>query len=510
MLRKTPIKLSTSDKWRHSSYVSQLYNQYVRDSKEHLAKFREGASESKRFRHKLEFYSHLCGKVVQHLEKQARSPYLQSAECAKWNYTGLFFTVLYNIKNTHQKDIIVLLVGIVRLLREEHYGLYKLDVLRDCIECFLACLIKCSDRVIDHVQTLSETVEPTMNKWKIFADFLRNIPRENHIVHLEQEQSQLSSTIRFPSDGTLNHSSPCNGFGLQESNLLTPNEYMVGFYSDDSSEFLAHHPLDTLFANIIFRLKKRKDFSRLAFVLHWLHTIGLFKECIHIFYSILLKRMLELETNSRSDPYPRDLISVLRYSLSMDITDNLRNELYSCIITYNRRCILRLNLQDLNELLDCLLSMDSVDEGLMLAIFANLQLIINNHWTTLSPQIPKLFQSYLTERSQIVCDDHTKRVMLIFDYNTLFKLADRILGNCSLMWFVQHYGYKSDVALGSTNLETHSQALRCLPDIITKLKRLTQSLDETKQYCIDLIEHMSTKRLGRGQITVVNTRTQIS
>ncbi|GFE53607.1 right handed beta helix region family protein, putative [Babesia ovis] len=494
MYRRTALRLSSNDKWRHSGYVSQLYNVYVKDSKAKLARETDGIPEGKRFRHKIEFYSHLCGKVIQHLQKQAMSPLMLSPESARWNYSGLFFTVLYNIKHTHQKDLIVLLVALTKLLRDEHYGLYKLDPLRDCVESFLTCLFTCSYNVLAQVQIIADSVEPTMNKWKRFADLLRDI-------HMERRRSQNHqiNTANDPPSSDAIFSEPMAS-PVSDTTLASGDKHMVDsrvqtfcVNHEICASCLASDPSETLFATIINRATKRKDFARIGFVLHWLYTVGLFHDETTRFFTMMLDKMLEVEKYDRTEPHPRDLISVLNYSLSFDIVDNLRNKLYDCISSHNRASMLQLNIQDTNSLLNCLLEMDNIDQGLVVALFANIELLINTSVSS-TANASNMVQSYLTERTQNNGEDHTKWSNLFVDFNELNNLVDTFVARGSLPRFLQNHGRRSTMT--AFNARAHSADIRELSDITRKLEVLSNSLDETRPYCLKLIDYMLQRNSG--------------
>ncbi|ORM39861.1 uncharacterized protein BXIN_0189 [Babesia sp. Xinjiang] len=492
MSRRSAPRLFSNDKWRHAEYVTQLHNLYVRDSNVTLARDTSGPCATQNFRQTLEFYTRLCGKVIQHLEKQVRSPPFHPPESARWSYNGLFFTVMYNLNYTHHKDLIALLVALAKLLRGEHYGLYKLDPLRYSVESFLACLFTCSDRMIERVHTIANGPDPAMNKWKIFAALLRDIPND-HVYPAydvldnkaypknDEGCGRITSEAALVFDDHVADRQKC-------MDVTRPSGADVG--SDTSAGCLASDLSETLFAKIINRATLRKDFARLAFVLYWLSRVGFSRKQTAAFFSMMLVRMLELEEGNPTEPLPRDIISVLSYALHFDIEENLKKQLCRDLSIHNRNSLLHLNMHDTSSLLDCLLNTDEIDQGLVVALFTNLQLLLIQESVPLLGHVSNLAHCYLTERSRTVADESPKWVEMFLDFDELNDLSDKFIGKGSLLRFLQNVS----VLPSSRAVDPLAVCPRYISDITVKLQRLSLELDDLRPYCVKLIEHMSKMR----------------
>ncbi|GIX66324.1 asparagine-tRNA cytoplasmic-like protein, putative [Babesia caballi] len=496
MSRRPALRSLSSDKWRHSDYVTQLHNLYVRDSKEVLTRETAGASEAQAYRRTLEFYSRLCGRVTQHLEKQVQAPTPFPAECARWSYSGLFFAVLHNLENIHQKDLVALLVGLTKLLRGEHHGQYKLEALRDSVESFLACLFSCSNRVIKRVHTIAHGSDPTMNKWKSFSALLHVVTKKYKVTAYDQSANTKEiSAIGHTDDGSLHNVVPepaPSGSGQSNTNS---GSYAGDVCAESCTECLAKNASETLFAEIIERSTLRKDFARIAFVLYWLSHVGFPKHSLTNFYRMMLHRMLGLEWDSDSEPSPRDLISILRYSLHFDLDSSLRARLWNILSACNQNSLLCLNLQDASSLIDCFLEAESFDHGLLVPVFTSVQLCMNRASEARPKDTSGLAHAYLTGKSRPVSAENASWSGAFIEFDHLSYLAETLVGPRALTSFLRsHCSQPTRGPTKRTDTIATARDHRLLLEIAAKLRNLCAVLEETRGYCELLIEHISHSR----------------
>ncbi|KAK1442197.1 hypothetical protein BgAZ_402270 [Babesia gibsoni] len=471
------LRSLTKHKWRHSTYVTDIHNLYVRDSSSQLPIAAGGLQDGRAVRQKIEFYSRLCGKVIQHLQKQRVSPNYQNVDTTRWVYSGLFFAVVHNLKDIHQKDIVVLLSALVKLLRAEHRRKNDFNALIVTVEGFLTSLMICSDHMITCVQRIAQGTQPTMHKWKYFANLMRAVT----------EKYKRSS-----SQNAMIHDR-CNGDPpemLEEAPYehdVVPNEVNDEY---DITACLAKEPSNTLFAHVMERSAKLKDFARLASVLYWLHHLGFPHETTKFFFHMLLNKMLSLGDIDHSETYPRDIISVLRYSFPFQIDSRTISKLYGYLSQWNKESILQLNLQDVKSLLECLLDTECFDQGLLVAIFTNLQLSLEKKDQPHRNSDASILHCYLSEKNRGETEEYALWDQTFMDFPALNHLAETFIAKDALIHFLRKHGCTAFYGRTQTARRLiHDEHI--WNDIVAMLQTLSPTLEETKPYCLALIDHLT-------------------
>ncbi|CDR93736.1 hypothetical protein, conserved [Babesia bigemina] len=447
-----------------------------------------GASEAQAYRIKLEFHSRLCGKIIQHLEKQVRIPDACQGDNARWSCSGLYFVLLHNFNNIHQKDLVVILVAIVKILRGGHHGQYALGALQECAQAFLTCLFTCNDRVLQRVHKIADGSDPIMNKWRSFAELLRQLSEQTQGHALDAQDVSKTSGI--------------GDTGMSCSDDTSCYEKYIGVEeiieekrspARDSGAFactgcLARDASETLFAKIVGKCTLQKDFARVAFVLYWLSKVGFSSEITTRFFEMNLRRMLALQSDNRSEPCPRDFISVLRYSLHFDIDGSLREALYGYLAASNKKSLLHLTLQDTNNLVDCLLEKEQADQGLLVAVFANVQLSIKAMSSLGGKQPIGVAHSYLAERRRLVEDARAHWDNIFVDFEQLKDLVSAFVGRDSLCNFLQKHCLPPSELRVKSGFDADAVNRHAVFDIVRKLQKLCPAMEETQEYCVKLIE----------------------
>ncbi|GBE61116.1 asparagine-tRNA cytoplasmic-like protein, putative [Babesia ovata] len=258
-----------------------------------------------------------------------------------------------------------------------------------------------------------------------------------------------------------------------------------------SAGCLAKDASETLFAKIIGRCALQKDFARLAFVLYWLSNIGFPSEMMTRFFDMNLRRMLALQSASRSELCPRDFISVLRYSLHFDIDSSLREALYNQLVASNKKSLLYLTLQDANNLLDCLLEKEHVDQGLLVAAFASIQLCIKAAPSPDDKQAIGVAHSYLAERCRLVQDERAHWDSIFMQLDHLNDLANTFVGRDSLCNFLQRHCLPPSELRVRSGPDVDEVNRHVVLDVVKKLQHLCPTMkEETRSYCVKLIDTM--------------------
>lgn len=416
---------------------------------------------------------------------------MQQQESARWTYSGLFFAVMHNLNDIHQKDLVVLLVALSKVLRRCHRANKQMDALHSTVESFMASLLICNNNMIQSVQRISNGVEPNMNKWKSFATLMQSIG-EKYLLSKKDMDFQVVYTTK----GNLDYTETYKGGDIVDNDGDTSqNDSQLSSVrrDEDFAACLASDPSETLLAAIIQRSTMPKDFARLALVLYWLSRVGFPHDTLSSFFSMVLRRVIELEPTYRNDIYPRDIVSILKYSTAFDVDQKLKGRLYGFLSEQNRQSMLQLNIQDASCLLDCLLDDEVFDKGILVSIFTNLQLCMRAENMPCPREKAYILHSYLSQKTKLENVDISPQEDKFIGCAQLNDLADTFIRKDALANFMRRWDYAPFSDKASIG-ENHVDERRTWEAIIMKLKKICVTLEVTRPYCVALIEHLSSNR----------------